>query len=393
MTSVAPGSKRRRTAPAVLVVGQTPPPVHGQALMIERLIAGKYRNARIVHVRMAFARDSADIGRARPGKLVALVATIVRIWWVRLRHRPPIVYYHPAGANRVAMLRDLALLGSTRWAFRRTVLHFHAAGLASMRDGLSRPSRWWFDRCYGGADLAIRPSADATDDGAALHAHRSIVVENGVPDIGRDIAGRRVYGSTGCDPLGAPSELLYLGLITPEKGLPTLIEAFSLLRERGVDARLALAGASTDSLYEQELQAHAQALGVEPHIRWLGVVDGDAKDAILLHADLLVQPTVHPTETSGLALLEAASCALPAVATRWGGNASIVEDGVTGVLVEPEDAEALARAIAGLLDDPEQRGAMGRAARARYLECFTVDRFQADVDAALGQLLGADEGA
>jgi glycosyltransferase involved in cell wall biosynthesis len=370
----------------VLVVGQTPPPVHGQSLMIQRLLGGTYTGVRLFHVRMAFSKVTDDVGRARPGKVLTLLGTILHIWWVRLRHRPTVLYYHPAGANKVAMYRDLGLLSATRWLFHTTIFHFHAAGLASLRDGLPRLLHRRFRRCFERADICIRPSLNAADDGAALHARRSIVVANGIEDLGEELAAQRTYARERDSAFAAPAELLYLGVLAAEKGLATLVRSLALLRDRGVDVRLALAGAASNALFEQELHALAQQLGVDSLIRWLGVVEGEAKLAMLRHADLLVQPTVHPTETSGLALMEAASCALPVVATEWGGNASIVVDGATGLLVPPSDETALANAIAGLLDDDARRESMGRAARARFLEEFTEARFHEQIAAVLGSL-------
>ena len=78
----------------------------------------------------------------------------------------------------------------------------------------------------------------------------------------------------------------------------------------------------------------------------------------------------------------------PVVATAVNGVPEIVEDGVTGVLVERGDGEALARAVLGTLADPERARAMGRAGRRRVQACFTASRMVAETEALYRDVLG-----
>ena len=75
-----------------------------------------------------------------------------------------------------------------------------------------------------------------------------------------------------------------------------------------------------------------------------------------------------------VAILEAMAAALPVVATTVGGNAEVVEDGRTGILVPARDPEALAGAMADLLASPERRRALGDAGRARAEQRFAFER-------------------
>jgi glycosyltransferase involved in cell wall biosynthesis len=79
-------------------------------------------------------------------------------------------------------------------------------------------------------------------------------------------------------------------------------------------------------------------------------------------------------EALGLSLIEAAACGLPCVGTRTGGIVDVIEDGRTGLLVEPADVEGLAGALGGLLADPSRRAALGAAAREFVGQRFDVER-------------------
>jgi len=87
------------------------------------------------------------------------------------------------------------------------------------------------------------------------------------------------------------------------------------------------------------------------------------------HAAVFVCPSVY--EPFGLINLEAMACETPVVASAVGGILEVVEDGTTGLLVEPARPDALAAAIRGLLDDPGRRRAMGQAGRRRVEAHFS----------------------
>ena len=103
------------------------------------------------------------------------------------------------------------------------------------------------------------------------------------------------------------------------------------------------------------------SLAAEPGISWLGPI-ADVRE-VWRRAAIAVLPSTYG-EGVPKALLEAASCARPIIATDVPGCREVVRPGETGLLVEPCDIEALAAAIAALAGDPERRQAMGQAGRA-----------------------------
>ena len=108
------------------------------------------------------------------------------------------------------------------------------------------------------------------------------------------------------------------------------------------------------------------------HVDFLGIRRDVAR---LLHAsDVVVLPSHAMVETFPLSILEAMACGVPVVASRVGSVPDVVEHGVTGVLVEPGDAVALARAIAATLDDGAGSARMADAARERVETRYSIER-------------------
>jgi len=116
-------------------------------------------------------------------------------------------------------------------------------------------------------------------------------------------------------------------------------------------------------------------------IRFAGAVAPEAVPGLLATADLLAWPAIG--EAFGMALLEAQAAGLPVVAGASGGVASLIDDGVTGLLAPPGDVGALSRHIAALLGDPSRRRAMGAAARARVAAQHDLTQAARRLDAIL----------
>jgi glycosyltransferase involved in cell wall biosynthesis len=170
-----------------------------------------------------------------------------------------------------------------------------------------------------------------------------------------------------------------------EKGHPTLLEAWPMVLHRVPAARLLVVG---EGSRREALEAQAEALGLlgepcdEPecvgtrHARpGAQVVFTGRRDdvpAVTAALDVAVLPSYR--EAQGLVILEAMALSRPVVATRVGGIPEMIEDGVTGLLVSPHDAHALADAIVRLLEDHPLADTLARAGHAMVHERFCVER-------------------
>ena len=128
----------------LLVLAQTPPPLHGQSQMVRTLVDGlPAHGLPLHHVNLRLSRDHADIGRWRPGKLLAVLAAAGRAVAARWRHGCDTLYCVPAPGKRGALYRDWLLLALCRPFFPRLVLHLHNGGLADwLTTHATAPERW-----------------------------------------------------------------------------------------------------------------------------------------------------------------------------------------------------------------------------------------------------------
>ncbi len=158
-----------------------------------------------------------------------------------------------------------------------------------------------------------------------------------------------------------PTTGLFVGrLDLSQKGLEPLVQSLANL-PRSSDFHLRIVGEDWGAA--DRIRRLAKRLGVEDRLSLVGPVDRPELVREYAQADLLVLPSVF--EPFGIVLLEAMAAGLPVIASRVGGIPEVVEEGVTGLLVEPSDPESLAAAIVRLVESPDLRARLGVRGRDR----------------------------
>jgi glycosyltransferase involved in cell wall biosynthesis len=183
---------------------------------------------------------------------------------------------------------------------------------------------------------------------------------------------------------GSVPVVLHPARLLPWKGVHVSVRMMAVLAARGVDARLILTDTGRIADWEGELAGYRaeivaliRELGVEDRVELRAVDYRDMPD-LYAEADVVVYPTVA-AEPYGLVPLEGMSSGRPIVASRSGGIPETIVDGVTGRLVDRDDAEGLAARIEELVRDPDGARRMGAAGRQRVEERFDLERYLDDL--------------
>jgi glycosyltransferase involved in cell wall biosynthesis len=185
-------------------------------------------------------------------------------------------------------------------------------------------------------------------------------------------------------PVEAPRLLCVGRLASTEKGFDLALSALARVAQRYPRLRLSIAG---DGEERANLEQQAVTLGIADRVDFLGWVNPAEIPEWIAQSTIVVMPS-RGEEGFGLAGLQAGQLERPVIATRLGGLAELIVDGETGLLIEPENVAALARAVATLLDDPRKAAAMGKAARRRALSVFGWDRHVDAYDELIRELAG-----
>jgi glycogen synthase len=226
-------------------------------------------------------------------------------------------------------------------------------------------SSWIEKTSVEAADRIIAVSRQMREDILShfrVAPERVVVIHNGIdPNQFRRTQARDVLARRGV----REPYVLFVGRITDQKGIFHLLEAAPKLPP-GVQVVLCASAPDTPEI-EARLK---RALPEHSNVVWIGeMIPVDEVVQLYSHAAVFVCPSVY--EPFGLINLEAMACETPVVASGVGGILEVVEDGKTGVLVEPGRPDALAVAIRALLEDPERGRALGRAGRQRVEAHFS----------------------
>lgn len=164
-----------------------------------------------------------------------------------------------------------------------------------------------------------------------------------------------------------------VGRFSFEKGVKTFIVAASQVVHEFPAARFILVGDvvfSKNRRFKEEAIATAHRLHLPDRIKFVG--ERENVETLMAGMDILIVPSTR--EAFGRVAAEAGACGKPVVATAVGGLSEIVKDGETGILVPPEDCNAMAAAILKLLKDEGLRRTMGIKARERICKLFDIRR-------------------
>lgn len=235
------------------------------------------------------------------------------------------------------------------------------------------PGRWvnkFVNERYADRIIAVSPAARDNLTEGGISPGKITVVMNGAAPVPRTSPGEQEALKA---ELSIPEQHTVFGILArleDYKGHLYLVEAVRLLRERGREDFTVLA-AGTGPFAETLARAVREA-GVEDKLRLLGFRSDVA--ALLNILDVQLNCS-YGTECTSMALLEGMSLGLPTIASDYGGNPYVVEDGATGLLFPSRNAPALADAMERLMDSPRERSALGARAREVYEDRFTGEAF------------------
>jgi glycosyltransferase involved in cell wall biosynthesis len=367
----------------ILAVGMLPPPIGGQSVMFECAIDALRADACVDVIDIQAQRNLGESGILTFGKLRVLAGILSRrILPLLVRRSYDVLYYCPAGPNRLGLLKDILFLAVLRRRARRTVYHFHATGSGAFIERQPAALRWAARRVLFRPDLAVRCAAVEPNDARAYHARAERVIWNGIRDPAPPAVARPERS-------GAPVVLTFIGALVEDKGIFDLLEIVAEVRRKGYDVCVNVVGEGTRSDVER-FDAMSAQLGLVDVVHRRGVLTGPSKLDVLAATSIFVFPSFFRAETQSLAVIEAHAMGIPAVAYDWRGIGTIIEDGATGYVVPVRSTGEFAERLARMIDQgtiPQ----MGARARRRFEERFTIGAFATSLKDAIANVVSAGD--
>lgn len=285
--------------------------------------------------------------------------------FVRAAKRVDVVHFHVS--ERGSFYRKFVLFLVSALFGKRTVFHLHSGNFERFFNRSDWLTRQLAETFIHKADCVVTVSTPIArwlqhrrqTDKVHVLGNMALDAEHSTP-VSQLLVSRRPY-------------IAFAGRLNEAKGLDDLLQAVAEVIRKGRDIEVRVAGTGDTQRWKRIAAGH----GIADRVVFEGWLNGDAKLAFYSGARLFCMPSHF--ESFGIATLEAMFCSLPVVGTRLGGFLDLVEDGVSGYLVDARDPRALAEALCKLVDDPEHALHMGSAGLARAQTCFRasliVDRY------------------
>jgi glycosyltransferase involved in cell wall biosynthesis len=353
--------------PHILLMGQTPPPWHGQAVATQILFDHSWPEFEVHRLRMEFSGDMLEVGRFQWKKLHHLWSLIRQARCILKENPSCVLLYPPASAKWVPFLRDLIFLHAVRHLAGATVFIFHASGLPVF------VSQHWLKRrlakrAYHGVEVSLEVAQEEVPPHQVFQAKTSRWCPCGieVPELRRQARG----------PVG-PYQVLFVASLQEGKGLLELLRTAAHLKQQGKEDEFCfqVVGRWFSDEFEKEAHTLRTELGLERMVNFVGQLTGNDKWQAYQNADVFFFPTHYASEATPIVLMEALGMGLPIVSTQWAGIPAMLEGCHTAHLLPIHSPQSYADALVGLAARRGNNAATAEQSQAFYRDHFLPERF------------------
>lgn len=360
--------------PSILLMGQTPPPWHGQAVATQILFNHDWSGFDVHRLRMEFSEEMLEVGRFQWKKIKHLIHLISKAREILAAHPDSVLFYPPASAKWIPFLRDIIFLISVRPHAGSSVFIFHASGLpVFVKSGCIR--RFLGHLAYGGVDFALEVAQEELPPHTAFGAKHwqwcPCAIE--IPDVPKCLRSPE-----------SPIRVLFVGSLQEGKGILEILRTAAALKKQGreADFRFRIVGKWFSEEFEKTVRHLSAELDLDGMVEIAGQLTGDHKWLAYAESDIFFFPTHYASEATPIVLMEALGMGLPIVSTRWAGIPAMLEGCSTARLLPVRDPEAYAAALTEMHPQVRERDEAAVASKAFYRAHFLPQRFVERVENA-----------
>lgn len=357
----------------ILLIGSLPPPYHGSSIYLKTLLNSRIKEVfEVIHLDTSDHRDDLDnLGKADFINVFFALKNFLQLTRILLTKKPDLVYVIPS--QGLAYIREGIFVVLTKTLSNAKVIeHMHGSFFDTFFSQSGGLFRWFISFTQKRVDYAIVLGDKLTNLLARwIPAGNVFVAHNGV-DFSVELNGKF---STSVVP-----SLCFLGNLLKFKGFIDAVSSLKFIKQNRGDVKLNIAGewaydpifAMTAKQIQEEFERTVTENDLKRNVVFWGPAYGSRKTSLLEGSHIFLYPTLN--DGLPLVLLEAMAAGCPVITTDVGAISEVVIDGETGFIVEKSDPQAIAGAAAKMIEDPELRIKMGKAARKRYEECFTLEK-------------------
>ncbi|MEX2364643.1 MAG: glycosyltransferase family 4 protein, partial [Balneolaceae bacterium] len=313
----------------VLIIGQIPPPYHGQSVMIKKILEAEHSEISMNFIRMDYSTEIDKVGKFDLRKITKLFQLIYKAKALIKKQNIDAIYYPPAGTGLIPITRDIITLLFLRNKEIKLIFHFHAMGLKSVYQKAKPILKFFMNKAYLYPELCICISEFNKEEIQFLYPKKVAVVNYGSGLVPLESIKKNNENVT----------ILFTGNIILSKGILILLNVAEKLHAKGYKIKINFMGGMTSQDIEKQVLNH---VSVKKNIaNFIGVQTGKKKMKTFQEADIFCFPTFYENENFPVVIIEAMQAGLPIISSRWRGIPSMIQNGVNGFLISPRSEEEL----------------------------------------------------
>ena len=374
----------------ILFLVPLPPPVHGAALNNRSLVDSQLINEafHLCVIPFNFAVETNDIGRFSLYKVLKSIRRAMTIIHKMIVFRPDVVYFN-LSLYGFALYRDLCYVFIFKLFNANILYHLRTQSVKSQVRN-SGFKKHIFEYIFKNTHV-ICLSEYLCGDIVDVYQSKPLIVNDGVGELDSYTYGmnksmaeiNNISVDENNNTTHTP-QILFLSNFIKTKGVHELINALYILKTKQIKFSAILAGGAIDVSVES-LQKMVNDFDLSGEVKILGPTYARDKYELFLAADIFVLPTYF--EAFPGVILEAMQFTLPVISTIEGGIPEIVDDGVTGFLVQKQNVQQLADKIEMLIKDAGLRASMGMKGREKFMERYTISILEKNMKNAFDKVL------
>lgn len=344
-----------------------PPPHHGAAAVGQYIRESERINNSFSckYINLGISASVDEIGKFEPLKWLRYCKILGKTIKNLIFFRPDVVYL-TLTAYGLGFYKDALVAYIPKLLGKKVVYHFHNKGVVLRQDR-------WFDNLlyrlvFRNAEVILLSKNLYTDVKKYVPENKVHYCANGIPEFFGSKNNSKRYETD-----ISKVKILFLSNLLKVKGVFFLLNACRILKDKGLNFKCFFVGAEGD-ISVKEFEDKLSTLNILDVVSYKGPKYNEEKEKEYAEADIFVLPSY--VETFGLVNVEAMQFSLPVVSTFEGGIPDVVENGITGFLVPPKNASALADKLEILINDSQSRLGMGESGRLRYEKLFTLEMFE-----------------
>jgi len=350
----------------ILLFIKLPPPLTGATLINSYVNNSKLLNDKynIQTISISFKKTIEDVRIISFKKIIIVINLYLKLFISLIRFKPKLIYFQisPIGW---AFYRDFIYVLIIKLFRKHIVFHLHGKGIKDACEN-SYFKKLIYKFAFRGSSIVCLSNMLANDINQ-VYAGTPYIVNNGIP-IFSDILECAFHDEKN------KIEVLFLSNLLYSKGILVFLDALSVLDTSSREKIQVKIVGNEAEISSTMLNKEIKKRGLQNFVVYIGPKYGEEKLNIYHNTDILIYPTLN--DAFPVVILEAMQFGIPVIASIEGAIPDIIEDGINGFLVDKHSPDQIAEKIKIFLDDDVLRTKMGKSARKKYLEKYTIEVFE-----------------